>query len=68
MLHCIEQTKTKGGVGHWIDAFHAAHLLYQEDPESFDLLTQTPIAFYNECETDYGEFHTACRRNIIRLV
>ena len=68
MLHCIEQTKTEGGLSHYVDAFHAAHLLHQEDPEAFKILVTTPISFYNECNTDYGDFNTACRRNLIRSV
>ena len=68
MLRCVEQTDSKGGVGHWVDSFHVAHLLHQEDPESFNILAHTPIAMRNIAKTRHGLFHTACRRNIVRSV
>ena len=31
MFHCVEQTKSEGGANLWVDAFHAANLLYEEN-------------------------------------
>ena len=68
MLRCIEQSESEGGEGHWVDSFHVAHLLHQEDPESFNILAHTQIAMRNITETNVGHFHTFCHRNVIRSV
>ena len=47
MLHCVEQTKGEGGDNLWVDGFHAANLLYEEDPELFQLLVNTPVKLRN---------------------
>jgi hypothetical protein len=67
MFHCLLQTKSKGGVNQWIDGFHAAHRLWKEDPESFDILTNTPIAYRNITRTEVGEFHNTSNHRLIRF-
>lgn len=66
MFHCLFQTESKGGVNQWIDGFHAAHRLYEEDPESFDILTKTAVAYRNITKTEIGEFHNTSRHKLIR--
>ena len=67
MFHCLLQTESKGGVNQWIDGFHAAHRLYEEDPELFDILTKTPIAYRNITRTEVGEFHNTSSHRLIRF-
>lgn len=43
LLHCIEQVSSEGGVNQFSDGFHAAKKLKEIDPESFKLLSTTPI-------------------------
>ena len=66
MFHCLLQTESKGGVNQWVDGFHAAHRLYKEDPESFDILTETPVTYRNITRTDVGEYHTTASHRLIR--
>jgi hypothetical protein len=61
------QTESKGGVNQWIDGFHAAHRLYEEDQELFDILTKTPIAYRNITRTEVGEFHNTSSHKLIRF-
>ena len=68
MLHCIEQTEGEDGANLWVDGFHAANLLFEEDPESFQILVNTPVVFRNITQTKRGQFYAASRRPIIRLV
>ncbi len=68
MFHCIEQTEAEGGANLWVDAFHAAHLLYEEDPESFQILANTPLAFRNFTKTAVGRMYYQSRNTLIRLV
>jgi hypothetical protein len=68
VLHCIEQTEGEDGANLWVDGFHAANLLFEEDPESFQILVNTPVVFRNITQTKRGKFYAASRRPIIRLV
>lgn len=69
MLHCIEQTKGEGGDSLLVDGFHAAKLLYEEDPKSFEILVNTPVAFRNFSGiTAFGKLHTLSSHHLIRSV
>ncbi|XP_028410830.1 gamma-butyrobetaine dioxygenase-like [Dendronephthya gigantea] len=68
MLHCVEQTKGEGGENILVDGFHAAKLLYEEDPESFEILVNTPVTFRNcTSKTTFGKMHTLSSHHLIRL-
>ncbi len=68
MFHCVEQTKSEGGSSLWVDGFHAANLLYEEDLESFQILANTPVAFRNLTKTPAGRMYNQSRHTLIRLV
>lgn len=68
MFHCLEQTEGEGGANLWVDAFHAAHLLYQEHPESFQVLVKAPVVFHNFTKTSVGQMYNRSRHPLIRLV
>ena len=68
MFHCVQQTEGEGGANLWVDAFHAANLLYKEDPESFQILAATPLVFRNLTKTPVGQMYNQSRHNIIRLL
>ena len=67
MFHCLLQTESKGGVNQWVDGFHAAFMLHQEDPELFEILAKTPIAYRNITRTEVGEFDTSSKHPLIRF-
>ena len=58
ILHCIEQVSGKGGANQFADGFHAAKQSKESDPESFKLLSTTPIQFSIRGKDVFGEFHT----------
>ncbi|CAB4039193.1 gamma-butyrobetaine dioxygenase-like, partial [Paramuricea clavata] len=66
MFHCIEQTEGEGGANLWVDAFHAANLLYEEDPELFQILVNTPVIFRNVTKTQVGHMYNESRHSLIR--
>ena len=68
MFHCVQQSKSKGGANLWVDAFHAANLLYEENPEAFQVLTSTPVAFRFLSKTDIGRVYTKSFHTLIRRV
>ncbi len=68
MFHYIEQTKGEGGANLWVDAFHAANLLFEENPESFQILVNTPVLFRNFTKTIVGKVYNGSRHPLIRLV
>ena len=68
MFHCLEQTEGEGGANLWVDAFHVAHLLYQEHPESFQVLVDASVVFHNFTKTRVGQMYNRSRHPLIRLV
>ena len=67
MLHCVEQTKGEGGDNLWVDGFHAANLLYEEDPELFQVLVNTPVKLRNYTSVDLqGTLHSESCNPLIR--
>ena len=68
MFHCVQQTEADGGANLWVDAFHVANLLYEENPEAFQILATTPVAFRNFTKTLVGPMYNQSRHTLIRLV
>ena len=66
MLHCVEQTKGKGGGNLWVDGFHAANRLFEENPVYLETLVNTPVDFTILTKTKLGEVCEASRRPLIR--
>jgi len=56
LLHYIVQTPMKGGLSEFSDAFYAAQLLREQDPEAFRLLVQTPVDYIDVGKDEFGEF------------
>lgn len=48
---------SEGGVNQFSDGFHAAKTLKEIDPESFKLLSTTPIQFRDLGKDVFGDFH-----------
>ena len=46
MFHLLSHTSGNGGASLLVDGFHAADVLYKEDPGAFATLAQTPIPFH----------------------
>ncbi|XP_028410876.1 gamma-butyrobetaine dioxygenase-like [Dendronephthya gigantea] len=67
ILHCVTQTKGEGGASLLVDAFHAANLLYEEDPEAFEILVDTPLVFKNFTKTPAGKIYAVSRRPILSV-
>lgn len=57
LLHFIDQVSSEGGVNQFADGFHAAKQLKENDPESFKLLSTTPIQISDRGKDVFGEFH-----------
>ena len=68
MFHCVEQSKSEGGANLWVDAFHAASLLFDEDPELFETLVTTPVLFCNFTKTMVGKMYGRSRHPLIRYL
>ena len=68
MFHCVQQTEADGGANLWVDAFHVANLLYEQNPEAFQILATTPVAFRNFTKSVVGPMYNQSRHTLIRLV
>ena len=67
MFHCVQQTEGDGGANLWVDGFHAANLLHEENPEAFQILATTPVAFRNY-KSIFGLVYHQSHHTVIRLV
>lgn len=47
----------KGGANMFVDGFHIAQQFKEMEPELFDLLSTTPIPYWDVGKDDYGDFH-----------
>ncbi len=60
LLHCIKQyegtEEDAGGESHLVDGFQVAHQMKLEFPESYDVLSNTPVEFADIGE-DFTKFH-----------
>ncbi|XP_002736275.1 gamma-butyrobetaine dioxygenase-like [Saccoglossus kowalevskii] len=63
MLHCVKQCSGKGGESHFSDGFNAAYQLRDEDPEAFEVLSNTPIDFI-DIGYDTFQFYTKYGRPV----
>ncbi|KAJ7391731.1 Gamma-butyrobetaine dioxygenase [Desmophyllum pertusum] len=66
-LHCIEQVSSEGGANQFVDGFHAAQQLKENDPNTFNLLSTTRFAFVDFGKDAFGEFNKKFPRLTIEL-
>lgn len=65
MLHCIVQTKTKGGENLLTDGFYVAEKLRAENKEVFDILSQTEVNWFDIGIEGGFKFHKILRAPVI---
>lgn len=46
LLHCLRNRNVVGGQSLLVDAIRAAHTLLTEDPDAFEILTETDVKFW----------------------
>ena len=56
MLHFIKQAPGNGGASSFVDTFSVCQKFKDTDPESFQLLADVPIAFYDIGVDTFGEY------------
>ncbi|XP_046852253.1 gamma-butyrobetaine dioxygenase-like [Xenia sp. Carnegie-2017] len=66
MFHCLQHS-SKGGANRWSDGFYAAYRLFKEDPESFYLLAETPVAFCTKGRSEICDYNFTSRQRLISL-
>lgn len=66
IMHCISQTKGRGGDHLLVDSFHAANQMREKHPELFRVLTNTVVTFTDVGFDFVGHFHATARRTIIQ--
>ncbi|KAF2887150.1 hypothetical protein ILUMI_19023, partial [Ignelater luminosus] len=66
-LHCIEQTKTKGGESLLTDGFYVAEKLRSENKEIFDILSNIHVNWFDRGTDDQLEFNKVYRAPVICL-
>lgn len=52
ILHCLQQTPTKGGDSIFSDGFKAASIMKDEYPDLYDILTEVPVS-----SNDFGGYY-----------
>lgn len=68
VLHCIVQTKVKGGENLLTDGFYVAEKLRTENREIFNILSTTEVNWFDlGIESGY-KFHKILRAPVIRRV
>ncbi|KAJ7391732.1 Gamma-butyrobetaine dioxygenase [Desmophyllum pertusum] len=67
LLHCIEQVSSEGGANQFVDGFHVAQQLKENDPKTFNLLSTTRFQFVDFGKDMFGEFNKKFPRLIIEL-
>ncbi|KAI8915753.1 hypothetical protein EDD86DRAFT_185603 [Gorgonomyces haynaldii] len=55
MLHCLKNSVT-GGESLFLDIYGAVHLLKQESPEDYEILTQVPVTFHYDNDGHYMHY------------
>lgn len=68
LLHCIVQTKSKGGENLLTDSFFVAEKLRSENKEAFDILTTTPVNWFDIGVEGDQKFHKIMRAPVITYV
>ena len=66
MLHCVNQAQGRGGENQFVDGFHVAEQLKRTDPESFKLMTDVCVDFYDLGEEDGRKFYKILRQPLFR--
>ncbi|SPP88714.1 blast:Gamma-butyrobetaine dioxygenase [Drosophila guanche] len=67
ILHCVVQTKSRGGSNLLVDAFHIADRLRSQHPEDFERLCRIPVDWNDIGSEDGREFHNIWRAPVICL-
>lgn len=65
LLHCIVQTKSKGGENLLTDSFYVAEKLRAENKDAFDILTTTPVNWFDIGIEGDQKFHKIMRAPVI---
>lgn len=55
-IHCIKQYEGNGGDSLVTDGLHAANLLREVHPHKYQILTSTPVDWFDEGSDEVGEF------------
>lgn len=67
-IHCIKQYEGNGGDSLVTDGLQAAHLLRENHPEKYQVLTSTPVDWFDEGADEVGEFLKVLQLPMIWLV
>ncbi|GJQ68900.1 hypothetical protein Trydic_g6091 [Trypoxylus dichotomus] len=67
LLHCLTQTKGKGGENLLTDSFHIAEKLRRENRDVFDILSKTDVNWSDIGEEDGVPFYKILRQPTISL-
>lgn len=67
MLHCLEQTQSKGGENLLCDSHYVALYMKEKHPEEFKLLTNTDIEWCDIGMEDGNEFYKLYRSPVLVL-
>ena len=65
ILHCMVQSKSKGGSNLLVDAYHIADRMKQEHPEDYKILTETVVDWNDIGSEDDKHFHNIWRAPVI---
>ena len=68
LLHCIEQTKHKGGENLLTDSFYVAEILRRENKEVFNLLSEVEVNWSDIGVEDGVKFYKIHRAPVIAYV
>ncbi|XP_015751153.1 PREDICTED: gamma-butyrobetaine dioxygenase-like [Acropora digitifera] len=67
MLFCLEQIPTEGGENSLVDSFNVAQQLKKEDPQAYDLLTNTHVLFRTKGADILGDYDFEGARPILEV-
>lgn len=67
LLHCIVQTKSAGGENLLTDSYYVAEKLRIENKAAFDILTTTPVNWFDIGVEGDQKFHKIMRAPVIRF-
>lgn len=65
MLHCLVQSKSKGGENLISDGFHVAKIMQREFPEYYKVLSQTLVNWNDLGKEHNSPFHSIYRAPVI---
>lgn len=65
MLHCLVQSKSKGGENLISDGFHVSKIMQREFPEYYKVLSQTLVNWNDLGKEHNSNFHSIYRAPVI---